>query len=152
MLLCRVTRVRRSVEDGSTWAVLDAGCNVAEPLTSETHQLFPLTSRPSEAATLHRLTGPNCALADVLYPAWRMPEVRAGDGLAVMDSGAYFIPFSTCFSRPRPGVVLVDNGVARVLRRAERFEDLVALDDSSDGARAPTPLSLASRRRASGAS
>jgi diaminopimelate decarboxylase len=45
-----------------------------------------------------------------------------------MDAGAYFVPFSTSFSFPRPGIVLLDEGRESPLRRAERFEDLVAYD------------------------
>jgi diaminopimelate decarboxylase len=45
-----------------------------------------------------------------------------------MDAGAYFIPFATSFSFPQPAVVMVDRGEVRRLRRAERFEDLVAYD------------------------
>jgi hypothetical protein len=33
------------------------------------------------------------------------------------------------FSNPRPGAVLVKDGEARLLRQAERFEDIVRLDD-----------------------
>ena len=45
-----------------------------------------------------------------------------------MDAGAYFIPFSTSFSFPQPGIVMLDEEVATVLRRAERFEDIIRRD------------------------
>jgi hypothetical protein len=48
-----------------------------------------------------------------------------------MDSGAYFVPFSTDFSFPRPPVILLDGGAERSLRRGESFEDLVALDGNA---------------------
>jgi diaminopimelate decarboxylase len=129
MLLCRVIRVRDADANGVRWVVLDGGHNVAEPVTSEIHQIVPLMARPNPERRLYRLTGPNCTLGDQLYPAWEMPEVFAGDGLAIMDSGAYFISFSTCFSRPRAGVVMINQGQVESLRRAETFDDLVSLDD-----------------------
>jgi len=46
-----------------------------------------------------------------------------------MDAGAYFVPFSTSFSFPQPAIVMVEDGRARLLRRAETFEDLVLLDE-----------------------
>jgi diaminopimelate decarboxylase len=61
-----------------------------------------------------------------------LPELSVGDTLAIMDAGAYFVPFSTSFSFPRPGVVLVENGAVRPLRRAETFEDLSRLDLTAD--------------------
>jgi diaminopimelate decarboxylase len=57
-----------------------------------------------------------------------LPELAAGDTLLIMDAGAYFVPFSTSFSFPRPAIVAVDNGQVKLLRRAETFDDLLALD------------------------
>ena len=55
--------------------------------------------------------------------------VQPGDALAIMDSGAYFIPFATSFSFPQPAVVMLEKGETKLLRRAESFEDLVSLDE-----------------------
>jgi diaminopimelate decarboxylase len=59
----------------------------------------------------------------------RLPELRAGDHLLVMDAGAYFVPFSTSFSFPRPAIVTVSDGHVQRLRRAETFDDLLAFDE-----------------------
>jgi diaminopimelate decarboxylase len=127
LLLTRVHSVRGEDDAGLTWAVLDAGISVAEPVPNEFHQLFPL--RPgSGPPRLYRLTGPSCTLADQLYAAWTLPELAPGDGLAIMDAGAYFVPMSTCFSFPRPGIVSVRDGKVSLLRRRETYEDLVTRD------------------------
>jgi diaminopimelate decarboxylase len=128
MLLCRAVSVGDPDELGIRWVVLDAGIHLAEPLTTEWHQLFPLRPRAGAPRRLYRLTGPSCMLSDQVYPAWRLPELAAGDGLAVMDTGAYFVAFAAPFSFPRPAVVMVDHGRVRVLRSGETFDDLVALD------------------------
>jgi len=127
LLLTRAIQVREPDSAGLTWAVLDAGINVAESVRAEWHQLLPLRRRPG-TRRLYRLTGPSCMQGDLLYPAWSLPELRPGDGLAIMDAGAYFFPFSTDFSFPRPAVVQLGDGPERLLRQAERFEDLVAAD------------------------
>jgi diaminopimelate decarboxylase len=138
MLLCRVMALRDPDETGLRWAVLDAGLHVAEPVGSEFHQLFPLAPRNGAPRRLYRLSGPSCMLSDQLYPAWRLPELSVGDGLAIMDSGAYFVPFSSCFSHPRPAVVALSSSHEEVLRRAEKFDDLIALDVAGDRAVAPS--------------
>lgn len=111
------------------WAILDAGINLAECARNEFHQLFPAT-RMHEAPTYrYRLAGPICSPGDVLsWSAW-LPELAAGDALAIMDAGAYFVPFATSFSFPQPAIVMLDGAKARLLRRAERFEDIIALDE-----------------------
>ena len=46
-----------------------------------------------------------------------------------MDAGAYFVPFETAFSFPRPPIVMIDGGREHLLRRAQSFEDLVRCDE-----------------------
>jgi hypothetical protein len=57
-----------------------------------------------------------------------LPELEIGDALAITDAGAYFVPFATSFSFPRPAIVMVDGSNVHLLRRAETFEDIIALD------------------------
>jgi diaminopimelate decarboxylase len=57
-----------------------------------------------------------------------IPRLQVGDTIAVMDSGAYFVPHQTTFSNPRPAAVLVSAGRASLLRRRESFENVVQLD------------------------
>ena len=115
--------------DGSlAHAVLDAGVNIAEPVTSEFHQLFSVTAPSAVADHAYRLVGPICTPADVLYQHWRLPPLTDGDVLAIMDSGAYFVPFSTAFSFPRPAVVMQDGSTISEICRRESFEDLVHRD------------------------
>ncbi|MDP1824232.1 MAG: pyridoxal-dependent decarboxylase [Archangium sp.] len=127
MLLTRVLSVRGRDDAGATWAILDAGINVAEPVPHEYHHLLAVAPRSAETQR-YRLTGPSCTMGDLLYPAWELPELAAGDALAIMDTGAYFVPLSTCFSFARPAIVSVHDGQVEELRRAETFEDLVARD------------------------
>lgn len=130
LLLCSVVALKHS-RDGLDYAVLDAGINIAEPVRNEFHQLFVVNKAAQAPTTTYRLVGPICTPGDVLYPAWRLPALCPGDALAIMDSGAYCIPFSTTFSFPRPAVVMLHEGRLELLRRRETFEDLVALDEQA---------------------
>ena len=125
-LLATVVDVK---DDGAlAHAVLDAGMNVAEPLANEYHQLFSVTD-PLAAATIpYRLVGPICTPADVLYQHWRLPSLAPGHVLAIMDSGAYFVPFATTFSFPKAAIVMQDRTSLRIARSRESFEDIVRLD------------------------
>jgi diaminopimelate decarboxylase len=118
-------------------AVLDAGVSVAEPVRSEYHQLFNVTGGATRPVQPYRLVGPICTPADVLYHHWRLPELAPGHVLAIMDSGAYFVPFSTAFSFPRPAIVLQDGAEVVTARRREEFADLVAYDVLPPPAGAP---------------
>lgn len=128
LLLCRVMNLKASVNGEPAHAVLDAGVNVAEPLKNRYHQLFPVAANPQRSPTEYRLVGPICTPMDVLCPCWRLPELRRGDALAIMDSGAYFVPFSTSFSFPQPAIIALEGADETLLRRRETFEDLIRRD------------------------
>lgn len=128
LLLCRVMNLKAGAAGAPTHAVLDAGINVAEPLRSRYHQIFPVAPAMGRPRAPYRLVGPICTPMDVLYPSWDFPELQRGEALAIMDSGAYFVPFSTSFSYPQPGIVALGRTSERLVRRRETFDDLVRRD------------------------
>jgi diaminopimelate decarboxylase len=124
------TRVQSLKADGERlYAILDAGINLAESCRSEYHQLFLASGSEGRPTKLHALAGPICTPGDTLHWGARLPALAPGDQLLVMDAGAYFVPFSTSFSFPRPAIVTVDDGRAELVRRAETFDDLLAFDE-----------------------
>jgi diaminopimelate decarboxylase len=132
MLLARVVSVK-ATSRAHAYAMLDAGTNVAEALHLESHHVLPVNRYREASRRRYTLAGPLCSPSDVLAAGVLLPELRPGDSLAIMDAGAYFVPYQTNFSFPRPAIVMVENGRPRLLRRAERFEDLVAFDQPDAG-------------------
>lgn len=126
LLLTRVQSMKSDSE--RPYAILDAGINLAESCRSEYHEVFCANRPDAPRSRVYALAGPICTPGDTLYWGARLPPLTPGDYLSIMDSGAYFVPFSTAFSFPRPAIVLVDAGNVKVLRRSETFEDLLALD------------------------
>lgn len=110
------------------WAILDAGINLAESTKSEFHQIFPANRMNEPCSLRYRLAGPICSPGDVLSWSAPLPALAVGDAIAIMDAGAYFVPFATSFSFPRPAIVMLNGEGTQLLRRKERFEDIVALD------------------------
>lgn len=133
LLLCKVLGFKASGASGLPHVVLDAGINIAEPMRGEYHQIF-VAGPESPSERTYRLVGPICTPMDTLAWARRMPDLSPGDVLAVMDAGAYFVPFSTSFSFPQPGIAVIEDGRAHLLRRAETFEDLVRRDETASAA------------------
>jgi diaminopimelate decarboxylase len=128
-LLLTTVHTLKHASNAAPYAILDAGINLAQSVQSEFHQVYAATKMHASNYGSYRLAGPICSPGDVLYWGCTLPELAPGDTLAIMDAGAYFVPFATSFSFPQPAIVLVDDGAVRPLRRAERFEDLVLCDD-----------------------
>jgi diaminopimelate decarboxylase len=90
-----------------------------------------LASRESAAApTLCRLVGRHCESGDIVVRDAYLPaDVAVGDLIAVAATGAYCRSMASNYNHvPRPGVVGVRDGAARVLLRRETTDDMLALD------------------------
>jgi len=83
-------------------------------------------SRPWAA----RLVGKHCESGDVVVADARLPgDVVVGDVVATPVTGAYGYSMASNYNKvPRPGVVFVADGEARVVVRRETEADLIRLD------------------------
>ena len=76
-----------------------------------------------------RVAGKHCESGDVLIDAAELPHPRRGDLLAVPATGAYTLAMGSSYNGvPRPAVVLVRDGEARLIRRRETVDDLLRLE------------------------
>src|SRR5690606_26236746 len=90
-----------------------------------------LASRDSdERPVLSRVVGKHCESGDIVVKAEFLPsDVRAGDLLAVPGTGAYCRSLASDYNHvPRPAVVAVREGEARLIVRRETEEDLLRLE------------------------
>ncbi|MSQ27698.1 MAG: diaminopimelate decarboxylase [Dehalococcoidia bacterium] len=82
---------------------------------------------PTETVTI---AGKYCESGDILIAGLHAPELRPGDLLALPASGAYCLAMSSNYNAsPRPAVVLVKDGAARLIRRRETYQDLMQWDE-----------------------
>ena len=92
------------------------------------------TFLPREADALRpraaRIVGKHCESGDVVVADARLPaDVAVGDILATPVTGAYGYSMASNYNKvPRPGVVFVADGEARVVVRRETDDDLTRLD------------------------
>jgi len=78
-----------------------------------------------------RIAGKHCESGDVLIDAIALPRPRRGDLLAVPATGAYTLAMGSNYNGvPRPAVVLVGDGGARLIRERETVSDLLRFERS----------------------
>ena len=90
-----------------------------------------LANRTSTAKNVSsRLVGKHCETGDIIIREIDLPDdIVPGDLLAVPATGAYGRSMASNYNHvPRPSVVAVKDGKARVIVRRESIEDLLALD------------------------
>ena len=75
------------------------------------------------------VAGKACESGDIIITDALLPTVEKGDLLGVFSTGAYCYSMASNYNRnPRPAVLFVRDGKARVVVRRENYEDLIALD------------------------
>ena len=75
------------------------------------------------------IAGKYCESTDILITDIEMPALQPGDILCVPAAGAYCLAMASNYNgMPRPEVLMVRDGEARVMRRRETLDDLVAAE------------------------
>jgi len=75
------------------------------------------------------IAGKLCESGDILVRDINLAPAHSGDVLAIPVCGAYSIPMASNYNvLPRPAIVMVKEGRARLIRRRETYQDLMNLD------------------------
>jgi len=114
-----------------TYASVDGGMsdNIRQPMYGYVQEAV-IADRVSAGNTdKYTISGKLCESGDILIKEIMLPELKAGDILAMAGSGAYAVPMQSNYnSMLRPAIVFVKDGGARLVRRRETVEDLMARD------------------------
>ncbi len=129
-LITRVLYTKHN--DSKQFLVLDAAMNdlIRPSLYGAYHEIAPVEhfGEPRKRCTVD-VVGPICETGDFFARDRELPQVKEGDLLAILDTGAYGMSLASNYNtRPRPAEVLVDGRRATVIRRRETFKDLVRND------------------------
>jgi diaminopimelate decarboxylase len=122
----------KDVDGLRTYVSVDGGMsdNIRTALYDASYSCA-LASRASTAEPmLARVVGKHCESGDIVVRhAWLPGDLAPGDLLAVPATGAYCRSLASNYNHvPRPAVVAVADGAARVIVRRETVADLLTLD------------------------
>ncbi|MCC6245084.1 MAG: diaminopimelate decarboxylase [Gemmatimonadaceae bacterium] len=128
-LLTRV--LYRKHAAGKDFVVTDAGMNdLIRPALYQAHHEIEAVQQRAANITAD-VVGPICESGDFFAKGRVVPDVEAGDLLAIRTTGAYGYTMASHYnSRPRPTEVLVDDARFAVVTERELLEDLVRLEPS----------------------
>ncbi len=126
-----LTRVLSTKGNGARrFVIADAAMNdlIRPALYGAHHEILPVLES-TEEKTVADLVGPVCESGDFFARERSLPPCKDGDLLAILDAGAYGMSLSSNYNtRVRPAEVLVEGGVARLIRRRETPDDLLACE------------------------
>ncbi len=126
VFLTRVEYVKAA--GGKTFVIVDGG--MTELLRPSHyggyHEIELVRARPDAVSQGVDVVGPICETGDFLARDRSLPLPVPGDLLAVRTSGAYgFTMASNYNARRRPAEVVVEGGLAHLVRKRESLDDLV---------------------------
>ena len=125
-LLTQVLYVKRN--GSKRFMIVDAGMNdlLRPALYAAHHEIIPVERNSRAASGVFDVVGPVCETGDFFARERELPEVPAGDLVAILDAGAYGFSLSSNYnSRPRPAEVLIEGRKSKLIRRRETIPDLL---------------------------
>ncbi|HDJ89160.1 MAG TPA: diaminopimelate decarboxylase [Thermoprotei archaeon] len=124
ILLTRVNTVKENPY--KTFIGVDAGMNILlrPALYNAYHPIIVLNSSVEEE--IYDIVGPLCESGDFIARNRKLPKIKEGDILVVLNTGAYGFSMSSHYnSRLLPAEILVNNGKYDIVREREDFRDLL---------------------------
>jgi diaminopimelate decarboxylase len=126
-----LTRVLYTKQNGTKrFIITDAAMNdlIRPALYGAHHEIIPVLQPPaSSTKEIADIVGPVCESGDFFARDREIEQLHSGDLIALLDAGAYGMSLSSHYNtRVRPAEVLIDNNIARLIRRRETLDDLLA--------------------------
>jgi diaminopimelate decarboxylase len=111
----------------TVFAGVDSGQNhLIRPMMYDAYHHITNISNPNGIQRIYTVVGYICE-TDTFGWDRKLNEVHEGDILALHNAGAYGYSMASNYnSRYRPAEVLINNGQAKLIRRRENIEDLLA--------------------------
>ena len=122
---------RKTTYSGKAYVLVDGGMtDNPRPALYQAEYEGAIANRMNEAATENVcVAGKCCESGDVLIQSTDLQAAQVGDILAIASTGAYTYSMSSNYnSVRRAAVVMVKDGIDRLVTRRESFEDLIRND------------------------
>ncbi len=124
-----LTRVNSTKSAHKKFANVDAGFNllIRPAMYDAYHEVIVANKADAPLTTEYTVTGPICETGDIVAADRRLPQIAAGDIIAILDAGAYGFAMSSQYNcRPRCPEVLIQGSRVSLMRRGETVGDITA--------------------------
>ena len=122
---------RKEIPNIRTYVSVDGGMtdNIRYALYESEYTVVNAGKADQEPNEKVTVAGKCCESGDLIQKDAPVADVQVGDTLAVLSTGAYNYSMASNYNRnPRPAIVMVKDGKARLIVKRESYDDLVAND------------------------
>ena len=105
------------------------GDNIRPALYGSEYEAVVASRMSDTVSEVVTLAGKYCESGDILVRDIEMPVLESGDVIAIPSSGAYAPSMASNYNlNGRPAIVVAREGEARLIRKRESFQDMMAMD------------------------
>lgn len=122
---------RKEIPNVRTYVSVDGGMtdNIRYALYQSSYTVVNASKANQEPNEKVTVAGKCCETGDLIQENTEVADVQVGDTLAVLSTGAYNYSMASNYNRnPRPAMVMVKDGKAKLIIKRESYSDLVIND------------------------
>ena len=127
-----VTKVLYEKQNGEKkFVVVDGAMNdlLRPSLYNAYHEIEAITQNDTQDLHKVDIVGPVCESGDFFAKNYPLPQLNHNDLLVIKSAGAYGFGMGSNYNtRGRSAEIAIEGGKARLIRKRESFEDLIALE------------------------
>lgn len=121
----------KEIENVRTYVSVDGGMgdNPRYILYGSKYSIIVANNAGAKPVAPVTIAGKCCESGDLIQENIMMPEIKVGDTLAVLATGAYNYSMASNYNRiPRPPIVAVKGNEKKVIVRRETYDDIIKND------------------------
>lgn len=122
---------RKDIPGINAYLAVDGGMgdNIRPALYQAEYEALLASNVNAKSEEVVRIAGKYCESGDILVWQQALPQTKPGDVIAILATGAYGYAMASNYNRnPKPAVVFVEDGQAKLVIARESYDDLVHLD------------------------
>ena len=126
ILVSKILYIKKTEE--RKFIIIDAGMNdwMRAALYDAQHEVVPIEKKQSKDSVETMVVGPICETTDQFISSKEYFDVKEGEYLAILNTGAYGSSMSSNYNvRPLLEEVMIDGDSYYKIRRRQKFEDLI---------------------------
>ena len=126
ILVSKILYIKKTEE--RKFIIIDAGMNdwMRAALYDAQHEVVPIEKKQSKDSIETMIVGPICETTDQFISSKEYFEVKEGEYLAILNTGAYGSSMSSNYNvRPLLEEVMIDDNNYYKIRNRQKFEDLI---------------------------
>lgn len=120
----------KKAHSGRIFVSVDGGMNDNPRVSLYQAKYTPvLVNRKGGKQRKITIAGRLCETGDILIKDTKLPEVKTGDYIVVLGTGAYNHSMSSNYNKlPRPAVILINKNKVDLITKRETYQDLIRRD------------------------